>query len=138
MCRRLNISYGSMACIDLIHSLGSTMSHVAKEYKQHTNNVKRKVLTLAPTGGTSSLVNASYSIEPYFHQAHKITPDQHILVQSVWQTYICNGVSKTVNVPEDASVAQIRTIYEMAASKGCKGITVYRDNCREWQPHEIK
>lgn len=59
-------------------------------------------------------------------------------MQSTWQQYICNGVSKTVNLPEDARVEEVQMIYEMAAERGCKGVTVYRDNCRELQPHATK
>lgn len=50
------------------------MADVARRYKEYTSRKDRRILTLAPTGGTSSLVDASYSIEPHFHQAHKITP----------------------------------------------------------------
>lgn len=63
MCKRLCISYGSPPCIALIHTLGEIMAKAAHAFKQDhpletriDKNVNRQVLTLAPTGGTSSLV----------------------------------------------------------------------------------
>ena len=50
---------------------------------------------------------------------------------------MCNGVSKTVNVPFETSVSAIATIYEEAARLKCKGITIYRDGCRDDQPINI-
>lgn len=57
----------------------------------------------------------------------------HIRVMHAFQRYIDNSVSKTINLPNDASVDDVLKIYEMACDMKLKGITIYRDKCRENQ-----
>jgi len=94
---RANIAYGSKKSLQVAESIASMMKQKADEWKQKTR-VSRSVLTLAPTGGTSLLVGSSFSIEPHFREAHKISPSAHVDMQAAWQKYIDNGVSKTVNL----------------------------------------
>ncbi len=56
----------------------------------------------------------------------EIDPGWHIRMQAVFQQYTDNSVSKTINLPEDASTEDVRQAYVQAHQQGCKGITVYR------------
>ncbi|KAA3607489.1 MAG: adenosylcobalamin-dependent ribonucleoside-diphosphate reductase [Planctomycetota bacterium] len=73
-----------------------------------------------------------------FVTARDIPPDQHILMQAAWQTSIDNAVSKTINLPTEASEEDVRTAFLMAWRERCKGVTVYRDGCRDMQPMALK
>jgi ribonucleotide reductase alpha subunit len=128
--RKAGVKYNEPMALRWADAIGSSMSRVASEYKRG----QRKVLTLAPTGGTSLITGASFSIEPYFKQAHSVTPSQHVLIQSAWQKHIDNGVSKTVNLPFEATYDDVAGIYDMAFETNCKGVTVYRDGSRDSQP----
>ena len=65
--------------------------------------------------------------------AHEIDPKWHVQVQAAFQKYVDNAVSKTVNLPFEATVENISEIYQMAYETGCKGITVFRDRSRSRQ-----
>jgi ribonucleoside-diphosphate reductase alpha chain len=65
--------------------------------------------------------------------AHDIAPEWHVKMQSVFQKYTDNSISKTVNLPNEATMEEIGNVYKMAYEYGLKGITVYRDKSREYQ-----
>jgi len=55
---------------------------------------------------------------------------QKVNVQAAAQRWICHAISNTTNVPEDTDIETVKDIYTTAWKKGCKGVTVYRENCR--------
>jgi ribonucleoside-diphosphate reductase alpha chain len=63
----------------------------------------------------------------------EISPEWHLRMQAVFQKYTNNAVSKTINLPNNASINDIETIYIQAWKLGIKGTTVYRDNSRQYQ-----
>ena len=68
-----------------------------------------------------------------FRTAMAISPKSHVLMQAAWQKWITNGVSKTVNLPNSATVADIEETYKLAFETGCKGVTIYRDGSKGMQ-----
>jgi len=65
--------------------------------------------------------------------APEIKPEFHVRMQAVVQKNVDNAVSKTVNLPEHATLEEISEIFLLARTLGCKGITVYRYNSRQDQ-----
>ena len=63
--------------------------------------------------------------------AHDIDPMERVKLQAGIQYYIDHSISSTINLPKEATEEQIAEIYMLAWESGCKGITVYRDGCRD-------
>lgn len=62
-----------------------------------------------------------------------IEPEWHVRMQAVFQKYTDNSVSKTVNLPAEATPQDIRRVYTLAYELKCKGITVYRYGSKKQQ-----
>lgn len=62
-----------------------------------------------------------------------IAPEWHVRMQAVFQKYADNSVSKTVNLPAEATPEDIRRIYTLAHELKCKGITIYRYGSKQQQ-----
>lgn len=115
--------------------------------------------TIAPTGTLSMLADCSSSIEPvfakkftktvlgnvtldiskkyqkfegdYFVTALEIAPEWHVKMQAVFQKHVDNAVSKTINLPYEATIEDVKKSIYLAHKLGCKGLTLYRQGTRE-------
>ena len=76
--------------------------------------------------------------DPAFVTAYDITTQQHVNVTGIFAQVVDSGISKTVNLPNAAKVEDVRQVYRDCYALGCKGITIYRDGSRSYQPIEIK
>ena len=66
----------------------------------------------------------------YWIDSFGVSIEEHIKMQAICQKYIDSSVSKTINMPNSATVEDIKKAYLMAWELGCKGITVFRDGCK--------
>ena len=65
----------------------------------------------------------------YFVTAKTIDPKKRIKMQSIWQKHIDASISSTVNLPESATVEDVRELYVYAWKNRLKGLTIFRENC---------
>ena len=89
---------------------------------------------LAGGNHLSTLAGIPYNIKRLFVTATEVKPEYHVRIQAAFQRHTDNAVSKTVNLPHEATLEDIAQIYIMAYEEGLKGITVYRDGSRKLQP----
>ena len=62
-----------------------------------------------------------------------IGQEAHVRMQAAWQRHVTNSVSKTINLPNSASVDDVREAFRLAWETDCKAVTVYRDGSKSMQ-----
>ncbi len=68
------------------------------------------------------------------HGTRYIQPMGHVRMMSAVQPFLSGAISKTVNLPHDATVEDVRSIYTEAWRLGIKAVALYRDGCKQSQP----
>lgn len=81
---------------------------------------------IAKTGSVQKINGVPDDVKRLFVTALDIQPEWHVKMQAVFQKYTDNAVSKTVNLPVEAEVDDVRKIYDLAWKLKCKGVTVFR------------
>lgn len=66
----------------------------------------------------------------YFITSQEIPYRNRIDMQSIWQSHIDASISSTVNLPNSATVEDVKDLYRYAWKRGLKGITIFRDGCK--------
>jgi len=67
----------------------------------------------------------------FFAFSHSIPWQSRVDMQAAAQAFVDSSISSTINLPPDASEEEVSAIYMRAWKAGCKGVTVYRESCRE-------
>jgi ribonucleoside-diphosphate reductase alpha chain len=88
---------------------------------------------IAQSGSLQKISGIPAEVKRVFVTAFDVTPQQHLETQAAFQKYTDNSVSKTINLPRESTVEDIRRIYLSAYRLKCKGITVYRYGSKEEQ-----
>jgi ribonucleoside-diphosphate reductase alpha chain len=85
------------------------------------------------TGTLDGITLLPQSLKNIFKTALEIHPYWHLRHQQAFQKYTDNAVSKTINLPEDATPSDVDHIYQQAWRSKLKGITIFRYNSRQRQ-----
>jgi len=94
---------------------------------------REMIAEMARVGSLRTVRGVPADLRKLFVTAFDVSPEEHLDIQSAFQAYTDNSVSKTINLSADATVEDVRSIYLRAYRSRCKGITVYRYGSREEQ-----
>ncbi|UCE20429.1 MAG: adenosylcobalamin-dependent ribonucleoside-diphosphate reductase [Gemmatimonadota bacterium] len=89
---------------------------------------------VAHTGSIRGIKTLPRDVRNLFVTSMDISPKEHVTMQASFQRFVDNAVSKTVNLPQNATLDHVRHIYHLAYTLKCKGITVYRFGSKRGQP----
>jgi ribonucleoside-diphosphate reductase alpha chain len=113
------------------HVLGGTrlfevnplFERVAKDRGFYSSALLEKI---AKYGTVKDMNEVPEDVRKIFVTSHEIAPEWHVRMQAAFQKHTENAVSKTVNLPREATPEDIEKIYRLAYELKCKGVTVYR------------
>ncbi|MFP4654991.1 MAG: adenosylcobalamin-dependent ribonucleoside-diphosphate reductase [Methanohalobium sp.] len=108
--------------------------NIAREQSLYSKNL---MMEISKTGSIQNIEKIPENIKKIFVTSLDIAPDWHVRMQAAFQKYVDNSVSKTVNLPEKATLEDVKRIYMMAYRLNCKGITIYRYGSKKNQVMEL-
>jgi ribonucleoside-diphosphate reductase alpha chain len=94
---------------------------------------KDLIAEVGKVGSLRNIQSIPEDLKNVFITSFDVSADQHLRIQAVFQKHTDNSVSKTINLPSDATVEDVRRIFMMAHELKCKGITIYRYNTKRGQ-----
>jgi ribonucleoside-diphosphate reductase alpha chain len=106
------------------------LENMVREKGLWTEDLKNKI---AEKGVIREIPEIPESVRNVFGTAHEINYVWHVRHQSTFQKYTENAVSKTINLRNDATVEDVKKTYLLAWETNCKGITIFRDGCKDTQ-----
>lgn len=119
---------------------GKELSYVdpyLKEALDEEGLLTNEILERIINHGLSSIDEIPEEIKRVFVTTHAVSPEYHVRMQAAFQQFIDNGVSKTVNLPYNATLLDVENIFMLAYKLGCKGVTIYRDGSKQDQVLEL-
>jgi ribonucleoside-diphosphate reductase alpha chain len=115
---------------NILVEVNQTFENLAKERGFYSEDLMAKI---ARHGSVQDLPEVPEDVRRIFITAHDISPEDHVRMQTAFQKYVDNAVSKTVNFPRTAAKEDVEKVYRLACKLGCKGVTIYRDGSRDEQ-----
>jgi ribonucleoside-diphosphate reductase alpha chain len=129
----INASTGIEPIFHITGGDGNLLPSVAKAVEKYQNNLSLETENFQNLNdfckGTSFGKIVATSLE--------IPPIDQVLMLSHLQSAVDEAISKTINLPHTATLADIEEVYMLAYTKNLKGITIYRDRTHSIQPKKI-
>lgn len=102
-------------------------------YLKEHNLYSEEIINEVKKSGTVERTNLPSKVKELFKTSLEIEPHWHIQHQVAFQKHTDNAVSKTINLPQSATVKDVSDAYMMAWKQKAKGVTVYRYGCKSTQ-----
>jgi ribonucleoside-diphosphate reductase alpha chain len=103
---------------------------LAKERGFYSEELMKKI---AQHGSVRDVAEVPDDVRSVWVTSHDISSEWHVMMQAAFQKYTSMGISKTINLPNEATPEDVEDAYRQAYALNCKGIAVYRDGSRDAQ-----
>jgi len=107
--------------------VNETFERIAKEQGFFSDALMQEIAKRGSLHGIRGLPERAAEV---FKTSHEIGFEWHVRHQAAFQRSTDNGVSKTINLPNNATEEDVARAYRLAWDLGCLGITVFRDGCK--------
>jgi len=107
--------------------VNETFERIAKEQGFYSDALMQEIAKQGSLHGIRGLPDRASQV---FKTSHEIGFEWHVRHQAAFQRSTDNGVSKTINLPNNATEDDVARAYRLAWELGCLGITVFRDGCK--------
>jgi ribonucleoside-diphosphate reductase alpha chain len=104
--------------------------HVLKVRGLYSQELMQKIIE---SGSIQDMEEIPEDIKRVFVISYDLNAEAHVRMQAAFQKYTDLAVSKTINMPNEATIEDVEKAYILAWKTGCKGVTVYRDGSRGGQ-----
>ncbi len=110
--------------------LDPIFEQVLKVRGLYSDDLLRQVME---EGSIQSIDSLPQDMKEVFRVAYDVSAQSHVKMQAAFQENVELAVSKTINMPANSTVDDVKNVYLLAWKLGCKGITIYRDSSRHEQ-----
>ncbi len=110
-----------------LYYINEVFEQILKVRGIYSEEIMQKVIE---NGSVQGIEEIPKDIRDVFVISYDILAESHLRIQAAFQKYTDLAVSKTINLPNTASVEDVKKAYFLAWKLGCKGVTVYRDGSR--------
>lgn len=108
---------------------GAQLVEVNKDFEEIAQKERlssRELMTMIAKKGSIQSLALPQHIKRLFVTSLDISPEWHVRMQALFQKYVDNAVSKTINLPTQATIKDVEDAYKLAYKLKCKGITIFR------------
>jgi ribonucleoside-diphosphate reductase alpha chain len=117
------LAYKRLILDNELEEINEYFFEIAKKRGFYSDELKAKVIEKGTLRGIKEVPK---DIRRLFKTAHEIPPQDHIEMQSCFQEFTDNAVSKTINIPYRAKKEDVAKAFLLSYEKNCKGITIFR------------
>lgn len=118
---------------DSIFEINPALENKLKEHSYTPEQIKEIMEYVNLNGTLTGCKIVSDELQKLFKTSNEINWKRHVDIQSSWQKWVSNAISKTINIPQKSTPQDIYDIYFYMWKARLKGGTIYRNNSKSFQ-----
>lgn len=133
----IDASTGIEPLFSLIDYGGTINQSLKKRLKEYSLDHKVILEAIRANGHLGGIDQIPDKIKEVYKTALEINPLEHLKMVEETQKAVDESISKTINIPKNATVGDVLKIYIIAYQMGLKGVTIFRTSSRQVQPRKL-